>query len=551
MFKKIVLEGPQAIAKFRRGIEVVDKIVGNTLGPGGRNRIIQEKYRSPLVINDGANIARRIVLDDPIEDMAAQIIIEAAMKTADSAGDGTTSATVMACQIVRDGYDALEKNSEKSDLDFSRDENAVSPMQLKRNIESERDKALELLKERTMELTDDGLYNVVSTSLEKLEYTDTLVDLLRKVGKEGYISVEDNWATKKEITTELTTGMKFNGKYASVYLATDQNRKEAVWEDTLVLVTNHELETTGPIKRLVDEMNASGKRRLVIIGGYSEGPSGFGQKFIAQISNAILLGLKNPNSDVLQVLAVKAPSLTSEELEDVALFCGAKFINKTLEHKLEDTKLSDLGSAKRIVAGESEVNIMDGGGVAVAERIELLKEQVENSKDVMFQEKLKRRVASLASGQGVIKVGAPTDTERSYLKEKLMDAVSAAKAAMAEGVVKGGGMVLREIAEELGKDSILYNTLRAPSERIALNAGWSEVRIDDTILDPAKVVRLSLTNACSGAGYLITADGALAEEKLNFMDYLEKALRKAMPQDERNDWRDDENQDLGKPGYQN
>lgn len=536
MWKKIILEGSEARDKFLKGVEVVDRVIGNTLGPWGRNRILQTKYKAPFIINDGANIARRIVLDDPLEDLAAQTIIEVSLRTAEQAGDGTTASVVIASEIVRHCMKIL-KEGDKSFLEGG---NQSNPMQMWRDILSERDKAVAILKSKSKELKDKDLDNIISTSLENLEYSKTLGELLRTIGTDGYISVEDNWATKYGITTEITTGMRFLGTYASPYLATSSNQKEAVWEDTHVIITNHKLETINVFKEMIEkEILPRGIRKLVIIGGYSEGAVGFSNNFVETIAKAMFNSAKG--GDAMQILAIKAPSLTSTELEDVATFCGATFIDKNLGVELPVVKLQHLGLAKKISVTDSEVNIIGGKG-KTEERIKVLKEQVELEKDQMFAEKLKRRIASLSSGVGIIRVGAQTESERSYLKYKLEDAVSAAKVAREEGYVKGGGLALKEVAEELGKDSILYSALMAPYERIKQNAGGNIV-ISKEVIDPTKVVRLSLENACSGS-ILITADCGIAEEKLSYQDYLEKALQKAWPRDN-NDWRDDSNQDIG------
>lgn len=540
MYKKIVESGVKTQEKFLRGVEVVDKIVGDTLGPAGRNRIIQQKYKAPWIINDGAEIARRIVLEDPVEDLAAQTIIEVSMKTAEQAGDGTTTSVVLASALVKKCLGILAKEGKKSILEGGV---RTNPMKLWKQIQEEKDKAVELLKASAKELKDKDLEKVISTSLENMEYGKTLANLLREIGIDGYISVEDNWATKYGITTEITSGMRFLGTYASPYLATSSNKKEAIYENADVLVTNHRIETLQSLKDLIMKMRELGKKRLVIIGGYSEGENPFSEEFIRMASNAInAVAQGMPN--VFELYAIKAPSLTSAELEDVSAFCDAKFYDKKLGMELKDIQIQDLGHAEKISVDESDVNILHGRGNTDA-RIKVLKEQLELEKDVMFKEKLKRRIAGLSKGVGIIRVGALTESERSYLKEKLKDAVSAAKVAMQEGYVKGGGLSFIDVAKKLGKESLLYDVLHAPNERIKQNAG-EDIEIPATVINPLKVDRLALENACSGAGMLITSDGAIAEQKLTYNDYLEKAFSKAIPRDDRDDWRDDENQDPGR-----
>ncbi len=538
MIRKIIVSGEEAKKKFLAGVNKVDELVGGTLGPGGRNRVIQRKYKAPLIINDGAAVARHMVLDDPIEDMAAQTVIEVAMQTSYQAGDGTTSSTVMAAELFRT---ALDREKDSNPLIGGGKENV---MQMWREIRDEKDKAIEILKKMAKPLKKKDMEHILTTSLEDQEQGKTLAELLVKLGKDAYVSVEDNWATKYGITTEITSGMKFLGKYASPYLVTTANEKEAVWEETYVLVTNHRFDTIKQIEGLIKEATEKGARKLVIIGGYSEGSTGFSELFIKQVAGAFNFLLQNPSkrAGVTEILAVKAPSLTSDELQDVADFVGAKFYDKNLGLQLDVLKLEDLGYAKKVSVTEDEVNVIGGSGDP-SKRIEVLKAQLEEEKDQMFKEKMKRRIASLSAGVGVIRVGAQTESERSYLKYKFEDAMLAAKAAWEEGWVPGGGLSFKKVAEELGEGSILYRTLMSISKRIKENAG--EVDIPETIINPLKVDRIALENACSGAGALITADGAIAEKKQDLGDYFQKVMKKALPIDERDDFRDSENQDQG------
>jgi chaperonin GroEL len=543
MFRKICESGVRTQQKFLVGVNKVDALVGGTLGPGGRNRLIQRKYKSPLVVNDGATIARHILLEDPIEDMAAQTIIEISMKTAEQAGDGTTTATVMACELTRHCMERLAEEGQKTILEGG---SKTSPMALWKSIQEDRDTILTTLKGR--EMTIEDIENTISTSLENMEYGKTLAELLKTIGKDGYISVEDNWATQYGITTETTKGMRFLGKYASPYLTTTANKKEALIQDVHVLVTNGRVETVRDIEKILKEMQEKKVTKLVIIGGFSSGADPFGKDFIEAIARAMYASAQGARtkdgSTPMQILAVRASSLTSQELEDVAVFCDAKFFDTSLGMNIKNAKLEDTGFVQKFSVTEDEVNIIGGRG-NTDERIAVLKGQLDIEKDQMFAEKLKRRIASLASGVGVIRVGASTESERSYLKYKLEDAVLAVKAGWEEGLVKGGGMAYAELADIVGEESVLYTMLKAPYERIKSNMGVSELEIADTVVDPAKVVRVAIQNACSGAGMLISADGAIAEVKLDYGDFLEKALRKALPTDERDDWRDNENQDPG------
>lgn len=545
MEEKKILVGEQAVERFLEGVNTIDELVGGTLGPSGRNRIIQRKYRSPLVTNDGVTIARHAYLKDEMQDLAAQTLVEIAMKTNDVVGDGTTTSVVIAAQLIRSSMEKIRQSGVPSPLN----PNALNPMKMSREIQKEAKKALELLEEQKHDLEGEEIDNVISTSLEDLEYGKKLGEMLRQVGKDGYISTEDNWGTKYGIDTEVVKGMRFLGTYASAYLMNDRSRKEAIWEDTCVLVTNEKIESLTGLMRVIESMNKEGKKRLVVIGGHSENTSPFSKELIRDVSKALELSTKSPRDkdgkpvELIQVLLVKAPTLLSEELEDVAVFCNAKFFNKELGEFVRDASFVHLGYAKKIVVTDEDVNIVGGAGDPT-QRIEVLKDQMKREKDAMFEEKMKRRIASLSAGVGVIRVGAATEQERTYLKYKLEDAVHAAKAALEEGIVPGAGIALKNVAEKLGENSVIYDALMAPYRRIRSNAGVSEMEVPNTVVDPHKVVRLAFTNAMSAASILITCDGGIADRKLTVLDYFEKKLGKLNPAED--DFRDAKNQDLGR-----
>lgn len=534
MERKIIESGKGTTEKFLSGVRKVNEMVGGTLGPAGRNRIIQRKYRSPLVTNDGVTIARHMLIENEVADLAAQTLVEIAMKTNETAGDGTTSSIVIASALIESCFEKIRNSGEE--LGGTQ----KNPMQMAREIRIELPRALELLKEQSITLEGDMLDDVISTSLEDLEYGKTLGELMREVGPDGYVATDDNWATKYGIDTELTKGMRFLGSYASPYLATEHNEREAIFENALVLVTNEKIDSADILKTLLEDMKKEKKFKLVIIGGHSENIAPFSKGFIRQIARAMAGAAKNPDG-MIQVLAVKAPTLTSDELEDVATFCNALFFNKDLGHELKNAVVKNMGFAKKIVVSDDDVNIIDGAGIPEA-RIQVLKEQLDKEKDTMFKEKLKRRIASLSAGVGIIRVGAATEQERTYLKYKLEDAVHAAKAAMKEGIVPGGGLALKIVADALGEESVLYEALMAPYKRIRENAG-GELDVPKNIVDPHKVVRLAFTNAISAAATLITCDGAIADQKLTVLDYFEKKLGKLNPAED--DFRDEVNQDRG------
>jgi chaperonin GroEL len=523
MIKKIISNGEIARAKLLEGVNKVGDCVGSTLGPNGRNAIIYRKYKAPLITNDGVTIARHIYMDDVISDLGAQTIVEAALRTNDQAGDGTTTTVVIASALAQKGFDLLKGN------ELSSKPNAMS---IFRNINAEKTNVLAILKESARPLKKGELGKIISTSLENLEVGKTIAEMIQSVGQDGYIAVEDNWATQYGVTSETILGMKQHGTYATPLLVTNA-RKEAVWEDAPILVTNHDIQSASVLKRLIDEVRAKGKMKFVIVA------ESFSKPMIQTIAGAIIQA-RQGNAEALQILAIKAPALTSQELEDVAVFCDATFINKNAGMELKDVSLLNLGYAKKVVANEDEFIITEGRGNK-EERLKILNEQLKLEKDPMFKEKMKRRIASLSSGIGIIRVGAMTETERGYLKLKIEDAVNAGKAALEEGVVKGGGLALKEIAESLGDKNILYEALMSPYKKIQENAG-GKLDIADDVLDPVKVTRLAFENAVSAAGTLITTETAISEKKQTLWDMLDQRLTQG---DERNDFRDMENMDMG------
>ncbi len=529
MFEKVVEYGPETREKFLRGVNKVGEAVGMTMGPRGLSFAIKEKYRAPTITNDGVSVARRIVLEDDIEDLAAQTLVDVAMRTNYEAGDGTTTATVIAHRLINDAFERLKLG------DLSAD---VNPIALADEIYAQRPFIVEKIQNLAKTAKKDDLYNVVATSLRDREYGKTIADMLKKVGVDGYISVEDNWETKRGVEASVIEGMKFLGTYATPYFANSANQKEAIWENSHILVTNHPIESTNALSNLLKGMQQNGLTKLVIISGFSEGAA-FSKPFIATVANAIK-AVAQGNSNALQVLGIKAPSLTTEELMDVSEYLGAKFIDKSLGHPLISVTPSDCGQAKKVVVDADDVHLIGGAGDA-SYRIETLKKQVEKEKDVMFRTKLEKRIASLNAAVGVIRVGAATESERTYLKYKIEDAVNAGRAALAEGVIQGGGVPLKEIAEELGKDHILYGALRAPFETIQRNCGGS-IAIEPNVLDAAKVTRLAVENALSAAAQVITLGGAIGERPKTLIGELEKKLKP----EHNADFRADENQDLGR-----
>lgn len=537
MINKIMTEGTEARAKLLNGAVTVARVVGRTLGPKGRNVVIQKAYSSPVITNDGVTVARHIVLQDPIEDLGAQTVVEATMKTNERAGDGTTTTAVIAGKLIEDCAKKIEIDDKGSFLDGG--EGGADVVGMARSIIEAKDIVIEKLKAATKLIKKGDLKNIISTSIGKIypEYVDSLTEMVDKVGKDGYIAVEDNWGTKYGVETTLIEGMRFLGSYITPVMITNLKKKEVVVEDTHIIVTNHRPDTITYFTDLIKNLRASGKLRLVIIA------EGFEREFIAQVASSYVRNaetiMRGESADFFKVIAVKAPSLTTDQFQDVAAFCGAKFFNKdTGDDNLNLIKSTHLGYAKRVVIDEDDT-IITGGLGNVAERLTALNAQLVEEKDIAFKEQLKRRIGALTSGFGIIRVGASTETERNYVKYKIEDAISAAKAALEEGIVKGGGLALQEIADELGKDNILYEALYAPYNKIRSNAG-GDIKVPATVVDPVKVTRLAVENACSVAAQLITCDVAIAQENKTIIGELQQALA---PKDNE-DFRDDENQEL-------
>lgn len=528
MIKKIYAFGPAARKKLLRGAAVVGELVSATLGPKGRNSIIQTPYSAPSVTNDGVTIARNICLEDEIEDLGAQTVVEACMQTNDRAGDGTTTTATLACKIISECGKKIEEEDKTKDVGGGADVVGMSRAILEGGAQ-----VIEMLKESAKPLKKGEVKNIISTSIGKIkpEYVEPITEMIEAVGKDGYISVEDNWNTQHGVSTELMQGMRFIGSYASPFMVTNRH-KEAVWENTAVLVTNWRLETSASLKSLFIALKNAKRTKVVIV------CEGYDRQVI--VSLAAIMAAGETGKEVIKILAIKAPSLTTEQMEDVAAYTNAKFFDKNRADNLDTVTIEDLGFAKKVVTNEDET-VMTGGAGKVEDRIKTLKAHLEAEKDVAFAEQIKRRIGALTSGFGIIRVGASTEPERKYIKYKIEDAVNAAKAALEEGVVKGGGLALVEIAEKLGKKHILYTTLNAPHEKIKENAGVDEMKVPSTVVDPVKVTRLAVENACSVAAQLITSESAIANKRKSLWDEFEKKIAPALSED--SDFRSDENQE--------
>jgi len=516
----------EARARLKRGVDQLAEAVKVTLGPKGRNVVIDKKFGNPTVTKDGVTVAKEIELEDEIENMGAQMVKEVATKTSDLAGDGTTTATVLAQAIFREGLKSVTAG--------------VNPMSLKRGI----DKAVEAVVEELKRISvptkgrkEIAQVGTISANGDK-EIGDKIADAMEKVGKDGVITVEE--AKGLETTLETVDGMQFDRGYLSPYFITDPEKMEAVLEDAYVLVHDKKISAMKDLLPVLEKVAQSGKPLLII----AEDVEG----------EALATLVVNKLRGTLKVCAVKAPGFgdrRKEMLTDIAVLTSAKVISEELGFKLENTVLGDLGQGKRIVVDKDNTTIIGGKGkqVDIQGRISQIKAAIEKSTSDYDKEKLQERLAKLAGGVAVINVGAATETEMKEKKARVEDALHATRAAVEEGIVPGGGVALLYCQRALEKVKapdedwkigvdIVRRALEEPIRMIAQNAG-AEASIvvgkvkestklnygynaqtdeyEDLVLagviDPTKVTRTALQNAASIAGLLLTTECVVVEKK--------------------------------------
>jgi chaperonin GroEL len=527
MSKKILFND-EARAALKRGIDAVADAVKTTIGPRGRNVVLDKGFGGPTITNDGVSIAKEISLADKTENMGASIIKEVATKTNDSAGDGTTTATVLMQAIATEGMRHMGAGLEV--------------MGIKRGIESATQAVVAELQKQAKKISSiDEIKQVATVSAESVELGMIIAETIDQVGQDGVVTVEESQGT--EMTSEVVEGMSFDTGYASPYMVTDTERMEAVFENAPILVTDMKVTSVQSVLPILEKITATGRKDIVIIADSVEG-------------EALATFVVNKLRGALNVLAIKAPGFGDRKkamLEDIAVTVGAQVISEEKGMKIEDATVDMLGSAAKIITTKDETVVVDGKGekATVTERIAQLKAQHENTKSTFDKEKIEERIAKLSGGVAVIRVGAATETEMKYLKLKIEDAVNATKAAIEEGVVAGGGSALVKAAhavatakttfatkeEEIGF-GIVVAACDAPLQHIAANSGkgdgsivvakikelgamagynsLTDEYVDDMvaagIIDPVKVTRHALTNAASAAGTFLTTSVAIAEE---------------------------------------
>ncbi|MEH2409194.1 chaperonin GroEL [Nostoc sp.] len=522
---KRIIYNENARRALERGIDILAEAVAVTLGPKGRNVVLEKKFGAPQIVNDGVTIAKEIELEDHIENTGVALIRQAASKTNDAAGDGTTTATVLAHAIVKEGLRNVAAGA-----------NAIS---LKRGIDKATAFLVEKIKEHARPVEDSkaiAQVGAISAGNDE-EVGQMIAQAMDKVGKEGVISLEEGKSMFTEL--EITEGMRFDKGYISPYFATDAERMEAVFDEPFLLLTDKKIALVQDLVPVLEQVARAG-RPLVIIAEDIE-------------KEALATLVVNRLRGVLNVAAVKAPGFGDRRkalLEDIAVLTGGQLITEDAGLKLDNTKLDSLGKARRItITKDSTTIVAEGNEAPVKARVEQIRRQIDETESSYDKEKLQERLAKLSGGVAVVKVGAATETEMKDKKLRLEDAINATKAAVEEGIVPGGGTTLAHLAPELEvwaksnlKDEeligalIVVRALPAPLKRIAENAGQNGAVIaervkekefnvgynaatnefvdlfDAGIVDPAKVTRSALQNAASIAGMVLTTECIIVDK---------------------------------------
>jgi len=509
-------------ASLERGVNALADAVKVTIGPKGRNVVLEKKFGAPDVVNDGVTIAKEIELEDPFENIGAKLLLQVATKTKDKAGDGTTTATVLAQAMAREGLRNVAAGA--------------SPVNLRRGMEKAVAQVVSGIKNRSSAVAGDAIRQVATVSSGGDEEVGRMVsEAMDKVSADGVITVEESKSLATEL--EITEGMAFDRGYSSPYFVTDGDRRVCEFEGALLLVTDRKISAINDLVPVLEAVSRAGKP-LVILAEEVDG-------------EALATLVVNKNRGVLQVAAVRAPGFGDRRkamLQDIAILTGATLVSEDRAMTLDKVTLEDLGTVRRITISKDETTIVATGDhqAAVRDRVTAIKRELDNTDSEYDREKLSERVAKLAGGVAVIKVGAPTETELRNRKLRIEDALNATRAAVEEGIVAGGGSTLVQLAAELdglaaglnGDErtgvAIVQRALAAPLHQIAANAGYDANVVADEvrrsgkgfnaatgtyedllaagILDAAKVVRLALQDAVSIAGLLLTTEAVIADK---------------------------------------
>ncbi|HEU5343445.1 MAG TPA: chaperonin GroEL [Ktedonobacterales bacterium] len=540
MAKQLVFD-ETARRSLKKGIDTIAAAVKTTLGPKGRNVAIDKKFGSPSVTHDGVTVAKEIVLEDPFENMGAQLLKEAATKTNDVAGDGTTTATVLAQAIVTEGLKNLAAGA--------------NPMQLRQGIEKGVAAVVEYIRsEATPVEGRKEIAQIATVSAADPQIGELIADVMERVGRDGVITVEESRGINFE--TEYVEGMQLDKGYSSAYFVTNSDRMEAVIDDAYLLITDKKISAVADILPVLEKLTQIGNRNIVIIAEDVDG-------------EALATLVVNKLRGILNVLAVKAPGFGDRRkamLQDIAILTGGQVISEETGRRLENATLADLGQARRVISTKDETTIVEGKGEqsAIQGRIKQIKAEIDNTTSDYDREKLQERLAKLSGGVGLIKVGAGTEVELKFRKTRVEDALSATRAAVEEGFVPGGGVALLNAVEALDKVEldgdaatgvqILRRALEEPLRQIAANAGEdgavvvqkvrqaqaaeknprigynvltskTENMIDAGVIDPAKVTRSALENAASIAAMILSTEALITD-----LPEKEKPAAPAMPE---------------------
>ncbi|MBP3891787.1 MAG: chaperonin GroEL [Solobacterium sp.] len=505
------------------GVDALANAVKVTLGPKGRNVVLEKSYGSPLITNDGVTIAKEIELEDKFENMGAKLVYEVANNTNELAGDGTTTATVLAQAMIRSGLKAVEKGA--------------NPVLMREGIETAAKKvADDLLKNSHKISTNEDIKNIATVSSSSEEVGQIIADAMAKVGKDGVINVDESKSF--ETVLEMAEGMQYDKGYVSPYMVTDRDKMEVTMENPLILVTDEKITTIQDILPVLEEVVKANRALLIIADDYDN-----------EVMSTLII---NKLRGTFNVVATKAPGFgdnSKNMLADIACVTGANFFAKDLNANLAEMKVTDLGNAKKVIVGKEKTTIIDGKGkkADVQARVAEIKSAIENTTSEYDKKKLLERLGKLTNGIAVIKVGATTETELKDKKLRIEDALNATKAAVAEGVVAGGGLALvdayRNVRDDLKSDivdvqrgmNVVLDALKEPILQIAENAGYDGNEIFEAqlakkanvgfdakhgewvdmfkkgIIDPTKVTRSALLNAASISGLFITTEAAVTE----------------------------------------
>jgi chaperonin GroEL len=519
---KMIQFDEQARHALKRGVDQLANAVKVTLGPKGRNVVIDKGYGSPLITKDGVTVAREIELEDKFENIGAELVKEVASKTNDVAGDGTTTATVLAQAMITEGIKNITAGA--------------NPLAVKRGMEKAVEAIVAELKKIAKPVSGDDIEKVASISANDPEIGKTIAEAMKQMGQDGVITVEESQTFGVE--TEVVQGMRIDKGYSSPYMVTNPDRMEAEYTDVSVLVTDKKISSIQEILPILEKVVQTGKKEIVIVADDLDG-------------EALTTLTLNKLRGSFNALAIKAPGFgdrRKEMLQDIAIVTGATLISEEVGRKLDSIELTDLGSAHKVLATKDHTTFVDGKGDAelIKARAAQIRKQLETTDSDFDKEKLQERLAKLAGGVGVIKVGAATEVEMKEKKHRIEDAVAATKAAVEEGIVPGGGVALLRVApkaeslttdhDELVGVRLVLKALEAPITAIAENAGKNgsvvaeEVRkrtgndgynaakdiyedlVAAGIVDPAKVTRTALQNAASIAAMFITTECVITDK---------------------------------------